>query len=330
MIFVTGATGFLGGRLTQVLHACGEDVTVLARPGSDLRHLAGLKLTVAHGDLSDSIWLSSAVKDASHILHCAACSTDWAPAGTYLAANVTGTANLLAAARDAPHLQRFVHISTTDIYGYPETPCGEDHPIFDAGLLYNQTKGRAEQLVWQAHQQHNLPMTILRPATIFGPRGKDFTQEIAAMLRQRMMATIDHGRAPGGFTYVDNVVDAIRLASSHGHSLGRAYNVTDGTGATWLEYLTQFAAQLKLPMPWMDFSFAAAWNAARLFEATHRALRLRGRPLLTRHAVYLLGRNQEFPIDRLTQDLDFRPAVSFEEGITRSAAWVHDSRPHSR
>ncbi len=326
MIFITGATGFLGGRLTQILHQRGEDITILARKGSDLSHLSGLKLHVVQGDLSDPLWLAAVVKDASCIFHCAACSTDWAPAQTYVQANVTGTANLLAAARQATRLKRFVHVSTTDIYGYPETPCAEEHPFVDAALPYNQTKGKGEQLVWQALQQDGLPVTILRPATIFGPRGKDFTKEIATMLRQRMMATIDKGSAPGGFAYVDNVVQAMLTASSSAATLGRAYNILDGTGVTWREYLSQFAKQLKTPMPWIDLSFASAMKAASLFEMPHRFFGLPGRPLLTRHAVYLLGRNQEFPIARAVNDFAFAPAVSFEEAIDRSAAWIHDSK----
>jgi nucleoside-diphosphate-sugar epimerase len=326
VVFVTGATGFLGGRLTQILHERGEEVVILARPGSDLRHLSGLKLKIVQGDLSDPAFLSGVVKDVSHIFHCAACSTDWAPAKTYVETNVNGTKHLLKAAQNATKLERFLHISTTDIYGYPIVPCNEDKPFVDAGLPYNQTKGAGEQLVWDTHFNHQLPVTILRPATIFGPRGKDFTQEVATMLRQRMMATIDGGSAPGGFTYVDNVVQAILLASASDKSLGRAYNISDGTGATWLEYLTHFARALNVLRPWINLSFASAMKAAQLFEFPHRHLGLKSRPLLTRHAVYLLGRDQEFPIDKSVNDLGFLPAISLEEGIERSAAWVQDNR----
>jgi nucleoside-diphosphate-sugar epimerase len=328
--FITGATGFLGGRLAQMLcesaHECGEEVAALVRPSSDVSHLAGLNLKLVRGDLSDSTFLAEAVRDATHILHCAACSTDWAPLETYVSANVTGTRNLLEAARQAPRLKRFLHISTTDVYGYPRVPGHEDQPFVDAGLPYNETKGRGEQLVWESHRQHGLPITILRPATIFGPRGKDFTQEIATLLRQRLMATVDHGRATGGFTYVDNVVEAILAASTSPATLGRAYNISDGTHATWLDYLRLFAQRLKTPMPWINLSFAAAMQAARLFETPHRLLHLGGRPLLTRHAVYLLGTDQEFPIDQARRDFAFDPGVSLEEGIDRSVRWLQNKR----
>ncbi len=326
---VTGASGFLGGRVAQFLAERGEEVTVLARPHADLRHLAKTPVRLVRGDLSDSTALHEAVASVTHIFHCAACSTDWAPHGTYLDANVIGTRNLLSAAGQAPRLQRFLHVSTTDIYGYPETPCTEEHPFVDAGLPYNQTKGAAEAAVRKAHTE-GLPVTILRPATIYGPRGKDFTQEIATLLRQRLMAYVDGGRATGGFTYVDNVAVAMLDAAYSARTVGEAYNIADGTNASWHQYATVFAKALGTEPPWINLPFGAALTLARALEAPHRILRLPGRPLLTKHAVLLLGRNQEFPAAKARRDFDFNPAVSVEEGIQRSVAWLTDATAPKR
>ena len=302
----------------------GEQIVILARPSSDLRHLSATPVRVVRGDLSDSSALEDAVRDATHIFHCAACSTDWASQQTYLDANVRGTRNLLAAARKSPRLERFVHVSTTDVYGYPLVPCEEDHPFVDTGLPYNQTKGMGEAAVWKASREVDLPVTVLRPATIYGPRGKDFTVEIAMLLRQRLMAFVAGGHAPGGFTYVDNVAQAMIDASHHPNALGQAYNIADGTQASWRGYMTLFAQQLGTRPPWIDIPFDAALMLARAFEGTHRVLSLRGRPLLTRHAVYLLGRNQEFPVTKAQSSFGFTPKVSLEEGIDRSIAWLRD------
>ena len=324
-MLVTGASGFLGGRLVQMLAARGDEVTILARGGSVLRHLEGIRHRVVRGDLTDVPSLRGAVQDATLIFHCAACSTDWAPRQTYVDANVSGTANLLAAARGCSRLTRFVHVSTTDVYGYPPEPCSEDSPFQDAGLPYNQTKGQGEQAVWAAAAEHGLPVTVVRPATIFGPRGKDFTQEVGTMLRQRMMLTIDGGRAAGGFTYVDNVAEMMLAAAISSRSLGQVYNICDGTGVSWAEYLRLFAATLKVPAPWINLSFRSAMRLASALELAQRTLRLAGRPLLTRHAVYLLGRSQEFPVAKAHEELEFRPAVSIEEGIERSVAWLRSA-----
>lgn len=322
---VTGASGFLGGRVAQMLHQRGEEVVILARATSDLGHLKSIPLRVVRGDLSDIAALRESARHVTTIFHCAACSTDWAPMHTYQEANVMGTQNLLTAAQDAPRLNRFLHVSTTDIYGYPEIPCTEEHLSVNAGLPYNQTKGLAEAAVWRAYQQHGLPVTIVRPATIYGPRGKDFTREIAMLLRQRLMAYIGGGSAPGGFTYVDSVVEAMFDAAGSPQTVGQAYNISGGTGASWKQYATLFAEQLGVKPPWIDLPFNAAMTLARTFEAAHRLLRLRGRPLLTRHAVYLLARNQEFPIAKAVTAFGYSPKVSIEEGIRRSVTWLRDA-----
>ena len=86
------------------------------------RHLSSIPVRVVRDDLSDRAALQEAVQQVTIIFHCAACSTDWAPLQTYLEANVIGTQNLISAAQRAPKLHRFLHVSTTDIYGYPQYP----------------------------------------------------------------------------------------------------------------------------------------------------------------------------------------------------------------
>ncbi len=322
---VTGASGFLGGRLAQMLAERGDEVAIVARSSSDLRHLQGLPIRVVQGDLRDAASLLAAVVGATHLFHCAACSTDWAPLETYIAANVTGTQNLLIAARSVRGLERFVHVSTTDVYGYPDTPCGEDGPLVETALPYNRTKVQGERAVWEAMQAHGLPVTVMRPGTIYGPRGKDFTIDMAALLRQRLMAVIDGGTAAGGFVYVDDVAQAMIDAALSSSAIGEAYNLVEGAGVTWRQYLATFAEMLGTKPPWVDLSFQTAMRIAAAMEAPHKYLRVPGKPLLTRHAVYLLGRSQEFPADKARADFGFAPAVGLEEGLRRSVEWLRAS-----
>lgn len=324
---VTGASGFLGGRLTQMLSGCGAEVTVLARPGADLRHLEHLRnpgaqpLRVVRGSLTEFTAVRKAVEGATHIFHCAACSTDWARERTYFDANVLGTGMLLEAASREPGIKRFVHVSTTDVYGYPEKPGTESADLVDAGLPYNRTKLQGEVELW-AYAESGLPVTVIRPATIYGPRSKDFVVEIVKMLRQRLMLLVDGGRARGGFCFVDNVACAMLTASDRTETVGEAYNLSDTTGVTWREYVAALASGLALREPWIDLPFAAAMRLAQASELTHRSLRLPGRPLLTRHAVYLLGRDQEFPAAKAARDFGYAPCISFAQGMRRTVEWA--------
>ncbi len=265
--------------------------------------------------MSDADALSAAVRGVTHIYHCAACSTDWAPWSTYYESNVTGVRNLLAAAIASGSVQRFVHVSTTDVYGYPHNPCDESGPLTDIGLPYNRTKCQGERLVHEASAS-GLPVTILRPASIYGPRGKAFATDIAQLIRQGLMAVIDGGRSPGGFCYVDNAAEALITAAHSQETTGRAYNIAEGTGVTWRTYVDAMADGLGRRRPWINLPSAIAFPLARTMEA------LPGHPLLTRHAVYLLSRNQEFPVESARGDFGFRAEVSFAEGMARTIAWL--------
>jgi len=317
---VTGASGFLGGRLAQLLAARGIRVRALVRDSSDVRHLADPRIELVRGSLADRESLAAAVRGATHVYHCAACSTDWAPWRVYYEANVTGVRNLLEAASREPGLERLLHVSTTDVYGYPLVPCAESGLLVDVGLPYNRTKLLGDNLVRAA----SLPWTIVRPATIYGPRGKAFAIDIAALLRQGVMAVMDGGRTPGGFSYVDNAAEAIIAASTARETVGRVYNMADGSGATWRTYVDTLADGLGLRRPWLSMPSSVAFALARTVEAPHRFLRLPGRPLLTRHAVFLLSRDQEFPTEAARRDFGFRPEVSFEEGVQRTVAWLQE------
>ena len=285
---VTGASGFLGGRLAQVLAARDAEVRVLVRASNDLTHLAGSPVNTIHGSLTDWDALETAVRDVTHIFHCAAKSTDWASDRDYEEANVTGTENLLRAASQSKNIERFLHVSTTDVYGYPRTPCDEDGEVRDTGLPYNRTKLAGEL----AARASELPVTVVRPATIYGPRSVTFGSDIAVLLRQRLMAVIDGGRATGGFCYVDNAVDGILLAATIPEALGRVYNLADATGVTWRTYVDEMAKGLGTARAWIDMPAGAALAIAAAMEAPHRYLKVPGRPLLTRHVSGFIARTR--------------------------------------
>ena len=114
-VLVTGATGFLGQALVRQLVNDEKEVRVLVRPTSNRQPLADLSLTYSVGSLNEPESLAAAVADVDTIYHCAALSDIYGPWESFEAANVTGVRNLLEAAREHTTLQRFLHVSTTDV-----------------------------------------------------------------------------------------------------------------------------------------------------------------------------------------------------------------------
>ena len=317
---VTGASGFLGGRLTQVLVGQGEPVRILARRRSDLRHLDELKIDVARGSLEDIDSIRQAVSGCRVIYHCAGAATDWADWATYHAANVVGVQNIVDAAARVETLERLVHISTSDVYGYPVRACDETHPLTDVRLPYNRSKIMGERIVWEA-SRGGLPVTILRPVSIYGPRSREFVFVIAALIVKSQMILANGGRSHAGLAYVDNAVDCMIRAARAPHAQGQAYNVRDEGDETWRDYTDALAHMLGKPAPRLSMPSGLAFILARLFERTYRSLPLKGKPLFTRHAVLILCRDQGYSIAKAQRELGFTSKVTFEEGVRRSTDW---------
>lgn len=319
---VTGASGFLGGALARRIVERGERVRVLARPTSRLGGLADLPVEVALGSLEDGASLAAALRGVGTLYHCAGLTTDWGPWGAFYEANVAGVERLLRAAEQADSLRRVLHVSTTDVHGYRRQAPPESAPFVDVGLPYNRSKGLGEAAVWAFHRRTGIPTTVVRPASIYGPGSKDFVLEIARALQAGQMLLVRGGRAPAGLLYIQNAVDAIVAAATSSVAVGRAYTLRDEAPTTWRTYADALADAVGARRPMLSLPEPAALASALVTEQVHRMLRRPGRPLLTRHAVLLLSRPQDFPIARARADLGVQSRVSFEEGLARSAAWA--------
>jgi nucleoside-diphosphate-sugar epimerase len=325
---VTGASGFIGGHVARRLVGEGYRVRCLVRESSDTSGLAGIDVELARGDLTDAGSLRDAAHGCRFVVHCGAMVSDWATVDEIRRVNVAGTRNVLEAAT-ATSAERFVHVSTTDVYGYPGRR-GTDERYEPVGFSnwYAASKLAAEAEVRRVERAQELHVVILRPATVYGPRSAAVVGEMARAIRSRQMLLINRGRALAGLLYVDNLVDAAVLALRNRTAVGEAFNLTDGLEVTWKRFVGDLARGLGYPEPRWSLRYEAAYGIAFALEHGYRWLRqtvgLRTRPLLSRQAVQVLGRDQDFSNRKARTTLGWTPRVTYEEGLASTLQWLRE------
>jgi ornithine--oxo-acid transaminase len=326
---VTGATGFIGGHIAQRLLDEGHQVRCLVRPTSDTTLLESMPVEIVVGDLTDAGSVQRAAEGCRHVVHCGAQVSDWATTEQMVQTNVAGTRHLLRAASEAS-AERFVHISSTDVYGYPAREVDESYVASGFSNWYSQTKRDAEVEVRRAQAQGTLQTVILRPTTVYGPRSVEMVGEMARAIKGRYMLLVDGGRTVAGLVYVENLVDAALLALRHDAAPGQAFNVTDGLDVTWRQFTDGLAAGLGAPAVRLTLPYGAARGLGRTLEGGYRMLRrataLDVPPLLSRAAVDLLGRDQAFSNRKARELLGWAPRVGYDDGLTQTVQWLRADR----
>jgi nucleoside-diphosphate-sugar epimerase len=254
--------------------------------------------------------------------------SDWGTVDEIERTNVTGTRNLVQAAADAS-VRRLVHVSSTDVYGYPGAAGVEESATPQRFRnWYAQTKLDGEQEVLRAGSERGLETVVLRPATVWGPRSVSVVGEIGGAIKGGYMLLIDRGRANAGLVYIDNLIDAIVLALQHGAAAGEAFNVTDGLDVTWREFTDGLADGLGARRARLSMPYAAASGLGNALEQGYRAVRratnLQTSALLSRQAVQIMGIDQDFSNRKAREVLGWEPRVDYAEGMQTTVAWLRD------
>jgi nucleoside-diphosphate-sugar epimerase len=332
VVLITGASGFIGSSLARRLCREGRRVRCLVRASSDTSRLADLPVELCTGSLADLGSLRRAAAGAGRIVHCAAMVSDWGTIAEISAANVAGTRNMLDAAA-AAGVGRFVHISTTDVYGHPGGRLLDERvPPGRFANWYAQTKLEAERELRRATSSAATPeIAILRPATVYGPGSQELVGEIARAVAAGHMMLVGKGRSIAGLCYVENLLDAILLALEHPRAAGETFNVSDELDVTWAQFAADLAAGLDAPPVRLSLPYPLAGAIGAGLEHGYRLARratgVQLPPLLSRQAVQVLGRDQSFSAARARELLGWAPRVGYREGLRATLEWLVAARP---
>ena len=317
-VLVTGASGFLGSALANVLREAGYRVRVLLRDGSPRTNVSRLDET-ASGDLRDPASLGPALRDVRYLFHAAADYRLWARVPAELdQTNVVGTRNLMEEAIRAG-VERIVYTSSvaTILPGSDESrPLSPEEAIG----TYKRSKVRAERLVEDMIANRGLPGVIVNPSTPIGPR------DVKPTPTGRVIVEAASGRMPGfvdtglNLAHVDDVAAGHLAALRHGRT-GERY-ILGGENVLLSTMLADIANLVGRRPPRLRIPRLAVWPLAIGAEALAGVT---GRePFVTRDALRMARYRMFFDDSKARRELGYvsRP---YREGLADAIAWFRQA-----
>jgi nucleoside-diphosphate-sugar epimerase len=322
--YVTGGTGFIGSHLVERLVDQGYHVTCLIRKTSNLRWLNHLltakspQVELVMGDLHDVEALAQHVRDTDLVFHLAGL-TKAPDAATYDRVNAGGTKGLIEACLAAQtRLDRFVYCSSLAAVGPSRdaTPKAEDvtpQPLTD----YGSSKLKGELILREYADR--LPITIIRPPAVYGPRDVDIFL-FFQLINRGVIPILGDAAKLLSLVHVKDLVAGIYTAAVSECAIGETYFLTDGDIHTWLEIerviadaLEKHPLKVQVPFFLLDFISIFTEAAAKVTRQT---------PTLNRQKVRDL--KQRFWIcdsTKAQKELGYRPNYFLEKGIQETAGW---------
>jgi nucleoside-diphosphate-sugar epimerase len=318
--FVTGGSGFIGGRLIERLRRDGHTVRALVRSDAAAEKVRARGAEPVPGELADGPAMRAGAEGCELAFHTAATLGDWGRREDFERGNVEGTRNALQACAKAG-VRRFVHVSTEAVLlaGEPLVEVDETAPLRpDSPALYSATKARAEQLATAASRD-GFETVVVRPRFVWGAGDTTLLPVMVDLVRSGRFAWIGGGRHRTSITHVDNVVEGLLLGCARGRP-GEVYFVTDGEPVVFREFVGELLVTQGVQPPERSLPVPLAGALAAAGEAAWRLLPLPGQPPLTRFAYWASSQECTIRIDKAREQLGYAPVLSRADGLAELRA----------
>jgi nucleoside-diphosphate-sugar epimerase len=320
-VLVTGAAGFIGGHVTDLLQSLGERPRALVHPDDGSERLEEAGVEVYRGDVADATALAPAVRGVDRILHCAARMGPWGPSADYDRTNVRALETLVRTAV-AAGVKRIVHVSSITVHGNDLRGAGDESaPLREEPNPYSRSKVAGERLLSRLIMEEGAPVTVVRPGWVYGPRDHASFARLARRIEQHKMMMVGSGENHVPLIYVRDVARGVVLASEADEAEGRSYVLVNDEPVTQRDYIGAVAEALGAPLPTRRIPYELAISIGAAAERLGRLFRSRKPPPVMRYGMQMLGGENRFSIARARRELGFAPLVDLAEGVRRSVDW---------
>lgn len=318
-VFVTGATGFLGGALMTRLTIEGAQVRALARNPEKAKRIENLPgVEIVPGDITNIEQVQNAISGCEIAFHVAASTGGSLELQRQM--NTVGTHNVATAAA-ATGVMRLVHVSTVSVYGYRQSgDVTEATPANPGHDPYNITKAEAEHELRSIAEAQRMPYSIIRPGQIYGPRSGMWTGTLFKVARIRPTPWLGDGSGSVFPVYVDDVVDLMMLLAVHPDAIGQTFNCTPDPSPTWREFLGAYS-KLAGHQSWLAFPYGLIYPFAAIISSLARPhTQLKEAANFLR----LSQTNLTYKMTRAREVLGWEAKVSLQEGARRCEPWLRE------
>ena len=310
-ILITGADGFIGSHLTEMLVAHGHDVKALSQYNSfnnwgwleDINNKD--KVEVLSGDIRDPNYCRHITKNIDLIYHLAALISipySYVAPDSYVDTNIKGTLNICQAAKENGNI-RVIHTSTSEVYGTAKyVPIDEDHPL-QPQSPYSASKIAADAMAMSFYNAFNLPITIVRPFNTYGPRQSAraiIPTIITQIANGATKAEIGDLTPTRDFNYVEDTCRGFIALAECEEAIGQTVNIGSN-------FEISIGDTLNLIKELMNSNIEFITNNDRVRPSKSEVFRLWC---------------DNSKIEKLTQ---FKPQVGIKEGLQRTINWFEDS-----
>lgn len=322
-VLITGGTGFIGSRLALRCGERGHAVRVLALENTDAEssnrdtlEAAGIELQL--GSVTDPEVVRLATEGMDVVFHLAATQHQMnVPDERFRNVNVGGTKNLLEAAA-AAGVRRVVHGSTIGVYGRASGVLDEDSPV-EPDNIYGITKLEGERLALSWNDR--VPVSAIRIPEVYGPGDRRLLKLFRA-IQKRAFFMIGSGRNLHHVLYVDDLVEALMTVAESPAAIGDLFVLAGPEPVTSNRMARAVADALGVPPPRLRLPLWPFAVLAAVLEFTLRPVGIQ--PPLHRRRLDFFRKSFELSTRKAEEAFGFSPAVDFEEGARRTAAWYRD------